>query len=174
VSLVSMGNPYVFVRARDLGVTSREALFADDPALFQTLVGIKRAAAARWGWPETSAFPKVAALDHFTDGTLTVRAVSVPKWHPTLALTGATCLTVASVIPHTIPHEVARESGCAGARVAMETPNGVVVGSPALSAAEGGLRLAWVSVSGKRARYIERISLDRFPVADHAVEELVA
>jgi 2-methylaconitate cis-trans-isomerase PrpF len=174
VSLVSMGNPYVFVRARDLGVRSREALFADDPELFQTLVDIRRAAAARWGWPETSAFPKVAALDHFTDGTLTVRAVSVPKWHPTLALTGATCLAVASVIPHTIPHEVAREAGCVSTRVAMETPNGVVVGSPTLSGPEDEPRLAWISVSGKRARYIEHISLDLSRVRDHTVKELVA
>jgi 2-methylaconitate cis-trans-isomerase PrpF len=174
VSLVSMGNPYVFVRARDLGVTSREALFADDPDLFQQLVDIRLAAAARWGWPATSAFPKIAVIDHFTDGQVTVRAVSVPKWHPTLALTGATCLAVASVIPGTIAAEVAREAGCPADRVALETPDGTVVGSPVVVGPADAPRLAWISVSGKRARYIERIPLDLSGVERATVEELAA
>lgn len=174
VSLVSMGNPYVFVRARELGVTSRDALFADDPALFRTLVDIRQAAAVRWGWPPNSAFPKIAVIDHFTDGQLTVRAVSVPTWHPTLALTGATCLAVASVIPQTVAHEVAQEAGCRSDQVAMETPGGVVVGSPVVVGPAGAPRLSWISVSGKRARYIDRIALDQSGVRHSGVTELVA
>jgi 2-methylaconitate cis-trans-isomerase PrpF len=163
VSLVDMGNPYVFVRARDLGVHSRDELFADDRQLFEDLVALRRAAAVRWGWPDTSAFPKVAAIEHFTHGQVTVRAVSVPKWHPTLALTGATCLAVATVIPHTIAHEVAVEAGCGADQVRMETPASVITGRPVVVGLPGHQQLSWVSVSGKRARHVARIALDLLP-----------
>jgi 2-methylaconitate cis-trans-isomerase PrpF len=169
VSLVSMGNPYVFVRARELGITTRAELFADDPELFAVLAGIRAAAGAKWGFPPRSAFPKIAVVDHFTDGQLTVRAVSVPTWHPTLALTGATCLAVASVIPGTVAHEVAEAAGCAAGSIAMETPGGVVVGRPAVG--DNG-RLTWVSVSGKRARYLRSLALD--PRLRYEIQELVA
>lgn len=164
VSVVDMGNPYVFVRAAELGVQTKEELFADDRQLFESLVTIRRAAAARWGWPADSAFPKVAAIDHFTPGFVTVRAVSVPKWHPTLALTGATCLAVATVIPGTVANEVAHDAGCGAGEVRMETPSGVVAGRPVVIGSPGNPRLAWVSVSGKRARHVARISLDIAPV----------
>ncbi|MEV5880369.1 PrpF domain-containing protein [Streptomyces sp. NPDC052101] len=172
VSLVSMGNPYVFVRARELGVTSKDQLFADDPELFQALVDIRAAAATRWGFPATSVFPKIAAVDHFTAGHVTVRAMSVPKWHPTLALTGATCLAVASVIQGTVAHEVAQEAGCGTGSVAMETPDGVVVGRPALIGPSDNPRLAWISVSGKRASYLQPISLDL--VLNDTIKEVAA
>ena len=173
VSVVDMGNPYVFVRAGDLRIGSQQALFADDPQLFDTLVAIRRAAAARWGWPADSAFPKVAAIDHFTSGAVSVRAVSVPKWHPTLALTGATCLAVATVIPGTVAHQVARDAGCEGGEITMQTPGGPVVGRPMVIGTPGNPQLCWVSVSGKRARHVARISFD-LPVARREIRELAA
>jgi 2-methylaconitate cis-trans-isomerase PrpF len=173
ISLVSMGNPYVFVRARDLGVRSQDELFADDQTLFEKLVALRRAAGARWGWPPTSAFPKIAAVDHFQPGRIAVRAVSVPTWHPTLALTGATCLAVASAIPGTVTHDIVEEAGCAAEAIHIDTPAGVVTGCPNLVGPPGSRQLAWVSVSGKRARHIARLSLT-LPTSTPVIEENVA
>ncbi|QTR06025.1 hypothetical protein J7S33_06940 [Saccharothrix algeriensis] len=36
-------------------------------------------------------------------GAVAARAVSVPSWHPTLALTGAVCVAAAAAIPGTVP-----------------------------------------------------------------------
>jgi 2-methylaconitate cis-trans-isomerase PrpF len=162
LSLVSMGNPYVFVRAHDLGVHDKDHLFADDQKLFDTLVGIRQAAGQRWGWPSGSAFPKIAAIDSFAPGRISVRAISVPTWHPTLALTGATCLGAASVIPGTVAHKVAGWTGCASGPVHIETPTGVTTARPVVHDADVP-SLSWVSVSGKRGRYMNPVLIELFP-----------
>ncbi|MBI3688223.1 MAG: hypothetical protein HY241_12965 [Actinobacteria bacterium] len=169
VSLVSMGNPYVFVRADSLGVHSRAELFADDPGLFEAMVALRHHAAARWGWPATSAFPKIAVVGHLTPGHISVRAVSVPWWHPTLALTGATCLAAAAVVPGTVVHEVAREAGTAAGTAAgqtaagqldIETPGGTVAAIPVLRGTADAPHLSWVSVAGKRAHYVGALTVE--------------
>lgn len=152
VSLVSAGNPYVFVRASDLNVHSKKALFADDPELFATLVRIREAAAAVLGWPAGGAFPKVAVVGHFDPGQLAVRAVSVPHWHPTLALTGATCLGASTVIAGTIPAALAEQAGCRFGEVALDTPGGVSRVSVGASGPDPADRVAWVSVDRKVVR----------------------
>ncbi|GAA1332675.1 hypothetical protein GCM10009660_07490 [Catellatospora bangladeshensis] len=54
------------------------------------------------GWPP-GVFPKIAALMPDEGGAVAARAVSVPSWHPTLALTGAVCVAAAAAIPGTVP-----------------------------------------------------------------------
>jgi 2-methylaconitate cis-trans-isomerase PrpF len=154
VSLVSAGNPYVFVRASDLDVHAKESLFAEDPELFSALVRIREAAAESLGWPASGAFPKVAVIGQFEPGRLAVRAVSVPHWHPTVALTGATCLGVSAVIGGTIPAALAEQAGCQFGQIVLDTPGGVsriTVGAsgPALSD-----RVAWASVDRKVVRSV--------------------
>src|SRR5690606_13326534 len=60
VSMVSSGNPYVFVDARTLGFGDHGALFTADTALFERLTRIRAAAAELLGWPPGGAFPKIA------------------------------------------------------------------------------------------------------------------
>ena len=125
VSLVSTGNPYVFVDAAVLGAPSVQALFAGRGRLLGRLVRIRAAAATLLGWPPSGPFPKVAAvLPGDQPGSIAVRAVSVPSWHPSLALTGSVCLAAASSIPHTVPWIAAGAGGRGDGVVHVRTPAG--------------------------------------------------
>ncbi|GGP76106.1 acyl-CoA dehydrogenase family protein [Streptomyces abikoensis] len=76
------------------------------------MLEIRRAAIEPLGWSKDSVFPKIAAVGAYQPGRLATRAISVPSWHPTLALTGATCLAAATTIPGTVPARLlARANG---------------------------------------------------------------
>ncbi len=149
VSLVSTGNPYAFVDAASLGVSSVSEMFADRPDLFDRLVRIRMAAASLLGWPPRGAFPKVALTMRDGSGGVAVRAASVPSWHPSLALTGSVCLAAALKIAHTIPWLAARAGGGSGDVVDLHTPGGQWPVSVALATPDGDPRLAGVTV-GRR------------------------
>lgn len=144
VSLVSTGNPYVFVDAASVGAPTVGELFVGGQELLDRLVRIRVAAATLLGWPATGAFPKVAAVLP-DDGVIAVRAVSVPTWHPTLALTGSMCLAAASTITGTIPWRAAQGSTVTGLR----TPGGRWPVSITAAMRDGVPHLAEVSV-GRR------------------------
>ncbi|MFI9027774.1 asparagine synthase (glutamine-hydrolyzing) [Streptomyces sp. NPDC053560] len=158
-SLVAVGNPYVFVDARSLGLTSKEALFAAGEQVFGRLQDIRTAATELLGLPGGGAFPKIAAVGGYESGRLAVRAVSVPGWHPSVALTGATCLAAATTIAGTVPHRLATEAGCPRGAIEIDTPSGSTAATaavvPAADQAPGedneSLALQWVSVSRKLA-----------------------
>ncbi|MCT9933579.1 hypothetical protein N5079_25525 [Planotetraspora sp. A-T 1434] len=160
VSLVSMGNPYVFIDAADLRVGSRRELFANDPVLFSRMSEVRAAAASLLRWPVTGTFPKVAVVGQFTPGRLAVRAISVPSWHPTLALTGATCLGAASAIEGTIPFRLATRAGCTPGSVEIDTPGGRTNVSTAISGNSPESALHWVSISGKTVRFLGSLAVE--------------
>jgi len=172
VSMVSMGNPYVFVSAASLGVATQEELFADDPQLFARLVTLRAAATEALGWPASGAFPKVAAIGQYRPGRLAARAISVPHWHPTLALTGTTCLGVAAAIEDTIPYTLARQAGCPRGAIAVDTAGGATAVSVATSGTSLGDTVSWVSVDRKFVRYLG--SLDIAPFRHLALKEATA
>ncbi|MBT2445532.1 hypothetical protein J7F03_00140 [Streptomyces sp. ISL-43] len=153
VSLVSMGNPYVFVPAGHLGVATREELFAAGDELFEQFGRIRLAVCEQQGWDASGAFPKIAAVLPEPGGALAVRAVSVPSWHPTLALTGAICLGTAVGIEGTVPWSLARGAGHRDGLVRLVTPGGELQVSASSVLTDTGPRLAWVSVAGKRVDY---------------------
>ncbi|OLB81957.1 MAG: hypothetical protein AUI14_01455 [Actinobacteria bacterium 13_2_20CM_2_71_6] len=160
VSLVSSGNPYVFVDAGELGVRSEKELFAHDPALFDVLTQIRRSAALHLGWDPAGAFPKVAALGAFTPGRLSARAISVPSWHPTLALTGASCLAAATSIKGTIPHALAEQAGCPEHHISIDTPGGSTAVSAQTTGTDLDDSLKWISVAGKVARFTGEVVIE--------------
>jgi len=149
VSLVSAGNPYVFVDGTAAGVYTKDELFAGDPALMDRLLRIRAAAAAHLGWPPESVFPKIAVVLPDELGRLAARAISVPSWHPTLALTGAACLGAATGIEGTIPWRAARDVGCGDGQVGITTPGGDTSVTAATVLRDGVRELAWISVSHK-------------------------
>ncbi|RAG83303.1 hypothetical protein DN069_23230 [Streptacidiphilus pinicola] len=153
VSLFSAGNPYVFLDARALGIADADALFAAGEDFFDTLVGVRRAAAEQLGWPPAGAFPKVAVVLPTGPGQLAFRAVSVPSWHPTIALTGAACLAAAIRTPGTIPWRVARESGPTNGVVEINTPGSRTTVTAAVREEAGQPALHWVSVGRKRVAF---------------------
>lgn len=167
-SLVDVGNPYVFVDAADLGVISSDQLYADDTKLFATLTDIRRSAARELGWPPEGAFPKIAAVLADGPGGLAVRAVSVPSWHPTLALTGVVCLAAAVRIDGTVPNLLAGPTGH-GQPLRLRTPNGEVRPSASITANDA---LSWVSVPSKTVRHLGRLDVE--PLVRHALRETVS
>ncbi|MDQ1656821.1 MAG: hypothetical protein QOD41_1904 [Cryptosporangiaceae bacterium] len=150
VSLVSMGNPYAFVSAASLGVTTRDQLFSDDPVLYGRMTRIRSAACELLGWDPAGAFPKIAVLLADGDGAIAARAISVPSWHPTLAVTGATCLGAAIQIAGTIPATLA---GFAEEMVRIQTPGGRVLVRARTTGDEADPRLGWVSIGDKKVSY---------------------
>ena len=153
VSLFSAGNPYVFLDARELGIADSDALFAAGDELFDTMVGVRRAAAQRLGWSPAGAFPKVAAVLPTGPGQLAFRAVSVPSWHPTIALTGAACLAAAIRTPGTIPWRVAQESGPMDGAVEISTPGALIAVTAAVQDTAGEPALRWAAVGRKRVAF---------------------
>ncbi|MFJ2785267.1 MULTISPECIES: hypothetical protein [unclassified Streptomyces] len=95
VSLVSYGNPYVFVDVRHL------AAHRGDDALRDRLLVLRAEAARLLGHPPRSALPKIAAFGAGPGG-LSVRALTVGGWHPRLALTGAAALAAAGALDGTV------------------------------------------------------------------------
>ncbi|MFE6775093.1 PrpF domain-containing protein [Streptomyces sp. NPDC057702] len=150
-SLVATGNPYVFVDATSLGLTSRQALFGAGPDTYACLQQIRVAAATALGWPADSVFPKIAAVGAYEPGRLAVRAISVPTWHPTLALTGATCLAAATAIPDTIPARLLEQAGGGLENIVVDSPHGTTNIAAALDTSTDQPALQWVSVSDKQA-----------------------
>lgn len=140
VSLVSYGNPYVFVDARHLGIRGRDQLFAAGEPVLRRLLALRSGAARMLGHPPHSALPKIAAVDH-SAATPAVRAVTVGGWHPALALTGATALTAAAALAGTVVRPLAG---------AVDTPGGPVTVSSTPHR---------VSVHHKRATVLRRLEL---------------
>jgi hypothetical protein len=126
VSLVSAGNPYVFVDAADLGLRDQEALFAADAAVRQRLIGIRRAAARRLGRPENSVFPKVAAVGQYQYRRLA--ALPLPADQSVLLpLADAITVAAAAVIDGTIPQRLALQGWSRTDELVIDTPAGTTV-----------------------------------------------
>lgn len=128
-------------------------LFAGGPALFGRLERIREAAARLFEWAPDGAFPKIAVVVPDGPGRIAARAVTVPGWHPTLALTGAVCLGAASCIPDTIPWLAAREAGCPDGHVDILTTGGSTAVTATTRTGDGRTELAWVAVGNKTVRF---------------------
>ncbi|WP_433788715.1 PrpF domain-containing protein [Actinoplanes sp. CA-252034] len=150
-SLVSAGNPYVFVPAADIGVTDPRRLLALDEPLFAGMSALREQAEALLGWPAGGAFPKIAALLPAGPGAVAVRAVSVPRWHPTMAVTGALCLAAAVNIPGTTSHLAAGADPAGYPSVTIHTAGGRRVATADVDRASGALRSVGIRHSRVRA-----------------------
>ncbi|MEV8021311.1 PrpF domain-containing protein [Streptomyces sp. NPDC086554] len=173
VSLASLGNPYVFVDARDLGIAKQAELFAAGAEVFDELQQIRRAAAEFLGMPATGVFPKVAAVTSHRQGRLAARSISVPTWHPTLALTGAVCLAATASCPGTIPARLLAGHADGTMRVEIDTAGGSTAALVKVEQEPAGALLQWVSVSRKQARLLSG-PLDLSTLCSHAAHASAA
>ncbi|TQN65552.1 3-methylitaconate isomerase [Colletotrichum shisoi] len=113
-SLVDVSNPGVFVRARDMGISSPEDLTPEaveaDAALKAKLDGIRRAGASLMGLnPDVESVPKIVLLFEDTrspDVDIRCLALSMGQAHKAVPLTLALCLGAASQLPDTIPAQL--------------------------------------------------------------------
>ncbi|MER6527319.1 hypothetical protein [Streptomyces sp. NPDC001508] len=153
VSLVSAGNPYVFVDAADLQLPEQEALFADDAAVRQRLTGIRRAAARRLGRPEGGVFPKVAAVGQYQYRRLAVLALPAPGWTAPLPPADAITVAAAAVIDGTIPQRLAQRGWSRLDELVVDTPGGTTVVRLAVSGTTVDDTLTRASVRRGTVRY---------------------
>ncbi|MDN3240113.1 PrpF domain-containing protein [Glycomyces tritici] len=153
VSGVDAGNPYVFVDAARLGADSAAALFTAGDDLYRRMAAIRDAAERRLGW-RPGTFPKIAAVAPGPDGAVAARAISVPSWHPTLALTGAISLAAACAIPGTVPSRRLR-GGPRDGELTILTPGGAT--SATAVVAHG--RLLGVGIGNKAVRLIDLVDI---------------
>jgi hypothetical protein len=138
VSLVDATNPFVWIRAGDLGlnVTETPQAIDADRTLMDRLEAIRVEAARRMGIPGSAAVPKVGVVARplsFTalDGVayaadasdLLARVISMGNCHRAVPLTAAMCLAVSARIPGSVVAEcVASREG----DVRIGHPSGVL------------------------------------------------
>jgi len=138
VSLVDATNPFVWVRAADVGLQATETPQAIDAdrRVMERLEAIRVEAARRMGIPGSAAVPKVGvvaaplaftALDGVgyakNDADLLARVISMGNCHRAVPLTAAMCLAVAARVPGTVVAEcVASRDG----DVRIGQPSGVL------------------------------------------------
>jgi 2-methylaconitate cis-trans-isomerase PrpF len=153
VSIVSFGNAYVVVDAADLGLRSAADLFEAGRDVLVVLAQIRAAAAARLGWPADGVFPKVAAVIPDRPGRFLARAISVPSWHPSLALTGVACLAAATQLAGSIP---ARCAAIAPGRreILIRTPGGTSRATIRTGSPGSERRVLGVDVADQRVRLV--------------------
>lgn len=111
VSIVDVSNPFVFVRAADVGLSGTESPVEIEtrPEVMERLETIRAAAAERIGLGGAQAIPKLAVLASPADDRVDIvaRAVSMQRIHRTFPATGAMCLAAAVALPGTIANELA-------------------------------------------------------------------
>jgi len=160
VSMIDAANPCVFVAAEALGMTGIEMPDALDAnhELLNRLEAIRVAASLRMGIARTAAeatsrpsIPKIAMVTGPCEARtlagdrvaadaadLTARMISIGQPHRAMPLTGAMCLAVASRLPGSIAHRVARAPRTSEEPVRIAQPSGLtVVGAAVRQSADG-------------------------------------
>jgi 2-methylaconitate cis-trans-isomerase PrpF len=111
VSIVDVANPFVFLRATDVGLTGFETPVQIEAQreVMARLESIRAAAAELIGLGGVQAVPKIAVLAAPTDDSVDIvaRAVSMERIHRTFPATGAMCLAAAVALPGTIANDLA-------------------------------------------------------------------
>lgn len=141
VSIVDCTNPYIFVRAKDLGMTGTEPVAQIDSSAQLRVLQIIRDLAAKMIGLTGEAFPKICMVAQVhagrtsggkpmeVDGAdLVARTISMGKTHNTIPLTGAFSLAAAAALPGSIPANLLRKklpsSGSMGLKISH--PGGVI------------------------------------------------
>lgn len=137
VTLVDAGAPVVAVRAADVGLRGDEDIADLDvvPGLLEHLDALRREAGVLMGLATSTerverAVPKLAVVSAPTEAEgpesdLTVRMLSMGRFHPAVPVTGSVALTLAAGSPGTVVHEVAATDRPDGG-LRLDTPAGCV------------------------------------------------
>jgi 2-methylaconitate cis-trans-isomerase PrpF len=143
--MVDAGAPVVAVRATDVGVRGDEDIATLDavPGLLARLDAVRREAGVRMGLAETPetvarAVPKLALVsdavsDDAPESDLTVRMLSMGRFHPAVPVTGSVALTLAAGTAGTVVHDLVAPDGPVDGPVLglrLATPAGCVSTCP--------------------------------------------
>lgn len=189
VSCVDAANPFVFVRASDLGVRGDESQ-AGIAAYTDVLMRIREAAAVRMGLaPNVDAArlvagtPKVAlvgsaaydAMDGSHSDTMDVwvRPFSMGAPHPAIQMTGAVCVAAAAAVRGTVVQEIVEESrrrsGRAGSEIVIGHASGTITVSSQTEVKGGEV----VIRSGNVYRTARRLMEGNVLYLDHSGDKMV-
>ena len=146
-------------------------MFTAGEDVWQVLQHIRQAAIQHLGWNPRSIFPKIAMVGAFDLGRLAVRAISVPTWHPTLAMTGAICLGAAATIQHSIPARLVEQSIAGHSaeqadinhHFQLQTPDGLVAVTCTTTGTGLDDTILYMSVSNKLARLLALAGEETLP-----------
>lgn len=131
VSCVDAANPFIFVRAADLGLSGSESLDTIHKQCVEVLMDVRAQMAVRMGLARTVAAarlvggtPKIALVGSPADYTATsgrhikadetdiwVRPYSMGRPHPSIQMTGAVCVAAAAVVPGSVVNLLADGKG---------------------------------------------------------------
>ena len=131
VSCVDAANPFIYVRADELGLTGSEPLDVLHKQCGETLMDVRAQMAVRMGLARSveaarlvNGTPKIAIVGApasylATSGRkisadeidIWVRPYSMGKPHPSIQMTGAVCVAAAAVVPGSVVNLLARSSG---------------------------------------------------------------
>lgn len=155
LSCIDAANPFLFVRARDLGLKGTELPeeLLGIPGMVDQMLEIREAAAVLMGFATTreqarehcKAVPKfcmVAPAQPYTtvggaqigqaENDLAVRMLSMGKPLPSLATTGAVCIAVASKLTGSIVQEMLSEEANSRNDISIGHPGGILPASVAV------------------------------------------
>lgn len=148
LSFVDLVNPFVFVKASDLGVKGTElnSELSLDQALLKELEEIRIQAAVEVGmYPsveaarKTPSIPKIALIsppqDYVTSSGKQIKAeevdmvakmLSMGKFHRTFAASGLYCTAAAALLPGTVPNQLAKVlTGTKQQKIRIGHPEGI-------------------------------------------------
>ncbi len=174
VSFVDCANPFVFVRAADLGLTNTETVdeWTAHPTALKAMEEIRCAAAEvlgiardrRTASKDSPGVPKIAVVAPprqfatlsgkpvAADAVhLLARMTSLQKPHKAFAITGGVCLAVASRIPGTVVHDAVPPALRAAETLLIGHPSGMMPVEVVVEAVEGGFEVRRAAI-GRTAR----------------------
>ena len=174
VSFVDCANPFVFVRAADLGLTNTESVdeWAAHPTALKAMEEIRCAAAEilgiardrRTASRESPGVPKVALVAppqafmslsgqpvSAAEAHILARMTSLQRPHKAFAITGGVCLAVASRIPGTVAHDAVPPALRAADTLLIGHPSGVMPVEVILEVSDSGLHVRRAAI-GRTAR----------------------
>jgi 2-methylaconitate isomerase len=176
-SMIDAANPCVFVTAETLGLTGIEmpAELERRPELMAQLEQIRVAASIRMGVARSAdeaarkpSIPKIAVLAspqeaHTLAGErvcagetdICARMLSLGQPHRAIPLTGAMCLAIATRIPGSLAHRLARTPWSSDALVRIAQPSGLTVVGAAVRGAGGAAIADYATVYRTARRLME-------------------
>ncbi|MGB0694716.1 MAG: 4-oxalomesaconate tautomerase [Rhodospirillaceae bacterium] len=131
VTCMDVAMPMVIARAADLGVTGYESVeeLNDNKDFFARMEAVRLEAGKRMGMGDVteSVTPKFGILAPAREGgTLAVRYFMPWKTHPTMAVTGAQCVSSCALTPGTIADGLLERPTTSPATIQLEHPTGII------------------------------------------------
>ncbi|MEM9550423.1 MAG: 4-oxalomesaconate tautomerase [Pseudomonadota bacterium] len=131
VSCIDVAMPIVIARADAFGLTAHESVteLDENRTFMERIEAMRRIAGEKMGMGDVSqsVIPKFAILGPAANGgTASVRYFMPQRCHPTLAVTGAQCVSACLLCPGTVSDGLVADIPASPARLTLEHPTGTM------------------------------------------------